>query len=70
MARKSTAPKVIHAGRPELGEGEIGEIVKGTPPVAQIYWPDVDKYGYYLVTDLRRVGKGPAEVAEEDASQA
>jgi hypothetical protein len=62
MARKSTAPKVIHASRPELGEGEIGEIVKGKPAVAQIYWPDVDKYGYYLVTDLRRVGKGPSEV--------
>ena len=68
MARKSTAPKVIHVSRPELGEGEIGEIVKGKPAVAQIYWPDVDKYGYYLVTDLRRVGKGPTEVEAEPES--
>lgn len=65
MARKSTAPKVVHTARPELGEGEVGEIVKGTPAVAQVYWPDVDKYGYYLVTDLRRIAKAPAELEEE-----
>jgi len=64
MATKSTAPKVVHASRPELGTGEVGEIVKGSPAVAQVYWPDVDKYGYYLVTDLRRVGRTPAEVPE------
>lgn len=68
MARKSTSPKVIHHTRPELGEGEIGEIVKGTPAVAQVYWPAVDKYGYYLVTDLRRLGKAPAEVGGSEST--
>jgi len=56
---KNTAPRVVHVSRPELGEGEIGEIVKGSPAVAQVYWPDVDKYGYYLVTELRRLDGAP-----------
>ncbi len=68
MATKSTAPRVVHVRRPELGTGEVSEIVKGAPPVAQVYWPDVDKYGYYLVTDLRRIGRDPAEVPEGTSS--
>lgn len=67
MARKSSAHKVVHATRPELGQGEIGEIVKGAPSVAQVYWPEVDKYGYYLVTDLRRIGGGLTEAEEATA---
>jgi hypothetical protein len=56
MARRKVET-VVHVSRPELGTGEIGEIIKGEPPVAQVYWPEVDKYGHYLVTDLRRTSK-------------
>lgn len=51
---------VIHVRRPELGTGEIGDVIRGQPPVIQVYWPRPDKYGFYLSTDLRRVDGTPA----------
>lgn len=57
VAKRSRPPRVTHRTRPELGVGEVGEIVTGQPPVLQVYWPEVDKYGYYLATDIVRVGK-------------
>jgi hypothetical protein len=55
MPKKQSAPKVIHAKRPELGVGEVGEVFEGKPRVVQVFWPDPDKYGFYLIDELRRV---------------
>lgn len=59
MPRERDTAYVIHLSRPELGVGEVGEFVRGKPPVLQVYWPEPDKYGYYLSTDLRRVSEPP-----------
>ena len=53
---RERVPKVVHPGRPELGVGEVGDAFQGKPTVLQVYWPAVDKYGFYLLPDLRRVG--------------
>ena len=49
------APKVVHRLRPEIGVGEVNEVVAGKPPVLQVYWPKIERYGYYLATDVARV---------------
>ena len=55
MPRRERVPKVIHPGRPELGVGEVGDAVRGKPTVLQVYWPAVEKYGFYPLPELRRV---------------
>ncbi|MBM4418045.1 MAG: hypothetical protein FJ033_07010 [Chloroflexi bacterium] len=56
MARGEREPtRVLHPARPELGIGEVTEVVQGKPAVLHVFWPDVDKHGYYLITDVRRV---------------
>ena len=51
------------------GEGFVW--VQGKPTVLQVYWPAVDKYGFYLLPDLRRVGdKGSPEDAPPGAPPA
>ena len=55
MPKRDQIPRVIHPSRPELGVGEVGEAFRGKPTVLQVYWPAVDKYGFYLLPDLRRV---------------
>jgi hypothetical protein len=64
---RERVPKVVHPGRPELGVGEVGDAFQGKPTVLQVYWPAVDKYGFYLLTDLRRVSD---QGASEDAAPA
>lgn len=55
---------MIHPGRPELGVGEVGDAFEGTPAIIQVYWPLVDKYGFYRLPDLLRVkDSGPGEGA-------
>lgn len=66
MPRERDTAYVIHLTRPELGVGEVGEVVRGKPPVLQVYWPETDKYGYYLSTDLRRVPE--PEMADGDST--
>jgi hypothetical protein len=51
-------PKVVHRQRPEIGVGEVNEIIAGKPPVLQVYWPKIERYGYYLATDVARVDDG------------
>jgi hypothetical protein len=63
MAKREARPRprVVHRSRPEIGVGEVNEITAGKPPVLQVYWPKIERYGYYLATDVARV--------EEDASE-
>jgi hypothetical protein len=62
VPKRERVPKVVHPGRPELGVGEVGDAFRGKPDVLQVYWPAVDKYGFYLLPDLRRVrDEGAAE---------
>ena len=59
--------RVVHKSRPELGVGEVNDILAGKPPVAQVYWPEAKKYGYYLASDVLRIsGKGPSRDPEEE----
>ncbi len=58
MGRGERAPtRVLHPARPELGIGEVTEVVQGKPAVLHVFWPDADKHGYYLITDVRRVSE-------------
>ena len=62
MSRRQRVTKVIHPARPELGVGEVNDVVQGKPLVLQVYWPEPEKYGYYPISDLRRLRKdGQAE---------
>jgi hypothetical protein len=54
-------PRVVHRSRPEIGIGEVNEVVAGKPPVLQVYWPKIERYGYYLATDVARVADDAAE---------
>ena len=47
--------RVVHKGRPELGVGEVNDILAGKPPVVQVSWPEPKKYGYYLASDVARL---------------
>lgn len=69
MNRRRRVTLVVHATRPELGTGEIGELVAGKPPVLQVYWPEPEKYGYYLSTDLRRIRQDGTIEAVESATE-
>jgi hypothetical protein len=47
--------RVVHKSRPELGVGEVNDILAGKPPVVQVFWPETHKYGYYLASDVARL---------------
>lgn len=71
MPKRERVTRVIHPGRPELGVGEVNDVFRGKPLVLQVFWPELEKYGYYQVDDLRRIrddGKAedapPTEVPE------
>jgi hypothetical protein len=66
VSARERVPKVVHVGRPELGVGEVGDAFKGKPPVIQVYWPSPDKYGFYLLSDLRRVRDDGSPDAQAD----
>ena len=55
-------PRVVHRARPEIGVGEVNEIVNGKPPVLQVYWPKIERYGYYLATDVARIPEDAPEL--------
>jgi hypothetical protein len=61
VPREKDPMRVVHKERPELGVGEVNDILTGKPPVVQVFWPEAKKYGYYLASDVARVsGRGPS----------
>jgi hypothetical protein len=67
VSKEERVIRVSHRWRRELGVGELNDLVEGQPPVAQVYWPDVDKYGYYLSTEIRRLPDEPLPPAPDGA---